>query len=115
MADPVERFGLFVSSVQDHPVTRFGTRTIIGATRSSKTPTVVTFDTSAIVAIPIEEYERFSREYDRALGNGSLERRKPAEWQAQLASQRRLDETRRKEREQQGEGTPSAPESPAQE
>lgn len=124
MADPVERSALYVSSVEGCPVTRFGTRTLIGATRSAQSPSVVSFETEKVVAIPFAEYERFQREYDRALGNGSLKARKPAEWeqqqktrrdaQAKQKADRDAAATRRKEAEQ-GEGTPSAPDTPAQE
>jgi hypothetical protein len=104
-------FALFVSSVVGLPVTRWGSRTLIGASRSAATPTVVDYDTDAVVAIPDDEYRKYSREYDRALGNGSLRRRTEKDWQAQ----NRQPEKRATER---GAGTPSAPavdETPAQE
>lgn len=96
-----QRFALYVSAIEGKPVTRFGTRTLIGASRSRATPNVVDYDTQRVVAIPQEEYSRFRREYDRALGNGSLRRRKAEEWQAQHRHEKR--------KEQQGAGTPAAP------
>lgn len=83
MSESAAPFALFVSSVEGAPVTRFGTRTIIGATRSTLAPTVLVFDTEQIVAIPHDEYRRYRREYDRALDNGSLKRRAVADWEAQ--------------------------------
>lgn len=105
-------FALFVSSVDGQPVARWGSRTLIGASRSAATPTVVDYDTELVVAIPEDEYRKFSREYDRALGNGSLKRRDEKAW---LAQNRQPEAKKANER---GAGTPSAPavdETPAQE
>lgn len=73
-------FSLFVSSVEGALVTRYGSRTLIGATR---TPTSIEWDTELITAIPTDEYERFRREYDRALRDGSLVERSAEDWLAQ--------------------------------
>ncbi len=104
-------FALFVSCVVGKPVTRWGSRTLIGASRSAATPTVVDYDPELVVAIPQSEYAQYTREYDRALANGSLKRRAESHWQAQ----NRQPEKKETER---GAGTPSAPavtETPAQE
>lgn len=120
MTDPVERFALYVSSVEGCPITRFGTRTLIGATRSAATPTVVQYDTDKIVAISSDEYRRYLREYERAIVNGTLKRRKPEDWDRQQARRRAAEQavaqkTDERNAEQRGEGTPSAPDTPAQE
>lgn len=76
-------FALFVSSVDGCPVTRFGTRTLIGAARRVKEPTVIDYTPELVVAITTAEFSRYRREYLRALGNATLKRRTIEEWQAQ--------------------------------
>lgn len=99
MADAAARFALFVSCNEAAgPVTRFGTRTIIGGARNAKDPTRVEFTPELVVAIPHDEYNRYRREYDRALSNKSLVRRSVKQWRQQ---------------NQQREGTPSPPETAA--
>lgn len=78
-------FAVYVSSVEGCPVTRFGTRTLIGAARRVKEPTVIDYQPDVVVAITADEFNRYRREYQRALGNGSLKRRTIEEWQAQQA------------------------------
>jgi hypothetical protein len=83
MADPAPAFALFVSSVAGMPVTRFGTRTLIGAARRHLEPTIVDYTPELIVPLPADEYARYRREYNRALANGSLRRRSAEDWRAQ--------------------------------
>jgi Na+/glutamate symporter len=96
MAEPHATFGLFVSCVDGKPVTRFGTGTMIGATRSKATPDVVNYDPTQIVGIPHAEYDRHLRSYERAISNGSLRSRTAAEYRAQEQAQARRDEENRK-------------------
>lgn len=66
------------------PVTRFGTRTLIGAHRPKVAPfNVIEYEPEHIVAIPVAEFNRYRREYQRALRDGSLRQRSAEEWQAQ--------------------------------
>lgn len=72
-----------MSSVEGSLVTRFGTRSrreYIGAVRSIERPTEITWNTSQVVPIPLDEYMRFKRAYDRALADGSLKRRTKADY-----------------------------------
>lgn len=82
MADP-RAFGLFVSAVEGQPVRRYGTPSMIGAERTVAAPNVITYDTALVVAIPVEESDRYLREYTRALRDGSLIQRTAEEWLAQ--------------------------------
>lgn len=100
MANAAAKFALFVSCVEGCPVTRFGTRTMIGATRSARTPDVVTYDPTVVVAIPLDEHRKYRREYERALANGTLKARGAEEWSAQ---------NRQEPPQKRGEGTPSTP------
>ena len=99
MAEPHATFGLFVSCVDGKPVTRFGTGTMIGATRSKATPDVVSYDPTQVVGIPHAEYDRHLRSYERALGNGSLKRRTAADYHAQEKAQSKIDAEHRKAQE----------------
>lgn len=85
MADPAAAFALFVSSVDGHPVTRFGTRTLVGAARRQLEPTVVDYTPELVVALPHAEASRYRREYERAIQAGSLRRRSADDWRAQTA------------------------------
>lgn len=99
MADPHASFALLVSCVDGQPVTRFGTGTMIGATRSKLEPTVVVYDPTAVVGIPHDEYRKHQRAYDRALANGSLVERSADEYRAQERAERVRDDENRKARE----------------
>lgn len=85
MADVVGRqaFGLFVSSVEGRPVTRFGTKVLIGAERDAATPRKISYRTKDIVAIPVDEAERYTREYARLIAEGDLVAHTADEWQKQ--------------------------------
>ena len=76
----LSRFALFVSCVEGCLVTRYGTRTFIGAERRTDDPTVVDYHPEQVVAIPHDEHRKFRREYLRALREGSLVERTADEW-----------------------------------
>jgi hypothetical protein len=78
-----QAFGLFVSSVEGRPVTRFGTKVLIGAERDSVTPRKISYRTKDIVAIPVDEAERYSREYARLISDGDLVAHTADEWSKQ--------------------------------
>jgi hypothetical protein len=82
--------GLFVSSVEGHAVTRYGTTKsiggvpspglLIGAERDPGNPNKVTWDTNQVVHIPEHEARIFAREYARALRDGALVKRTEGEY-----------------------------------
>lgn len=84
--------GLYVSSVEGHLVTRFGTTQriggvpspglLIGAERDRTDPTKVVWDESKIVHIPEAEASAYAREYARAIREGALHKRTEAEFEA---------------------------------
>lgn len=83
-------FPLYVSSVEGHLVSRFGSKfgQTIGAKRSIEKPTEIEWFTDEIVPIPQTEYQSFRREYESAIRAGSLRRRTEAEY---LATQMKND------------------------
>lgn len=76
-------FALYVSSVEGSLVTRYGTRTFIGAERRALEPTVIDWNPDQVVAIPHDEFRKYRREYLRALRDRSLVERTADEWQRQ--------------------------------
>jgi hypothetical protein len=78
-------FGLFVSSVDGQPVSRFGvgTRVLIGAAHDPAEPRKILYDPKAIVGIPHAEAQKYAREYRRAISDGSLTVRTAAQWNEQ--------------------------------
>jgi hypothetical protein len=68
----VEEF-IYVSAVKGHLVTRFptvrGALQYIGATRTGK---VIEWNEKAVVAIPTAEWNRYRREYERAVRQGAI-------------------------------------------
>lgn len=84
-----DAFGLFVSCVEGQPVTRFGSKVLIGAGRDPDNRRKVRYSPKQIVALPHEEAQRYGREYARAIDDGSLVQHTAAEW---LEQQRRIDE-----------------------
>lgn len=76
-------FGLFVSSVEGRPVTRFGTKVLIGADRDSAEPRKIRYRPKEIVAIPHDEAHRYGREYARLIADGDLVEHKADEWTRQ--------------------------------
>lgn len=78
-----QAFGLFVSSVEGRPVARFGTKTLIGAERDPSKPRKIVYRTKDIVPIPVDEAERYSREYGRLIADGDLVKHTADEWTKQ--------------------------------
>lgn len=87
-------FTLFVSSVPNRTVYRFGTRVLIGAKRVYDPPLqpnediatrerVTTWQPERIFPIPKAEAERYGAEYRGALADGALKERTREEWEAQ--------------------------------
>lgn len=83
MPDAAAQYALFVSCVAGQPVTRYGTRTFIGAERRAKEPQVIDYDPTVVVAISHDEFRRYRKEYLRALNSGSLVTRDAADWHRQ--------------------------------
>jgi hypothetical protein len=87
--------GLFVSSVKDHAVTRFGSGKaiggvpfpgiLIGAERDPEKPDQIRWFPDRIIHIPEPEASVYAREYARALRDGSLRKRTEAEYLDQQA------------------------------
>src|SRR5262245_41644442 len=73
-------FALFVSCVPGAVVTRFGSRTYIGAHRTMRG---IEWEPDLIVAIPDDEAARYAKEYARAIRDESLVLRKAEDWVAQ--------------------------------
>lgn len=88
MGDRAEAFGLFVSCVEGQPVTRFGSKVLIGADRDPANRRKVRYNPKQIVAVPNEEAQRYAREYARAIADGSLTQHTAGEW---LEQQRRIE------------------------
>jgi hypothetical protein len=78
--DPAD---LHVSCVDGLPVTRYGSRVLIGADR---TLDGVTYRPEQIVKIPAAEAARYRREYARQIADGALVVRRAEEWEAQSAA-----------------------------
>jgi hypothetical protein len=73
---------LYVSAVPGHLVARHGTGSLIGASRDSRDPSKVTWDTELVVKIPEDEARRFAKEYARSLREGALKARSKPEFEA---------------------------------
>jgi len=80
------QIALYVSSVEGHHVTRYGTGTLIGATVDLEHPGNLRWDTEKIVAIPEAEYLAFKREYDVLLEDDALKKRTAEEYAAYQAA-----------------------------
>lgn len=89
-------FGLYVTPVAGRTVPRFGAPrgSYIGARRAGNQ---LEWDEERIVAIPADEYRRYRAEYDGAITDGSLKRRKAQEYEAQ---QKKRAEANRKAKEE---------------
>lgn len=94
-------FALFVSCVEGSLVTRYGTRTFIGAERRALEPKVVDYHPEQVVAIPHDEFRKYRREYLRVMREGSLVERTELEWREQNRQEPPTEER--------GAGTPRAP------
>lgn len=86
------KFVLFVSSIEGKLVRRYGTPVQIGAVRECENPDEPNlsrqrwryrWQTDQVVAIPEDEFNRYRREYTRALATGALTKRTEAEWRKQ--------------------------------
>lgn len=91
-----DAFGLFVSSVEGSPCTRFGTKVLIGADRDASEPRKIRYRTKEIVAIPTDEARRYAREYGRLITDGSLVEHKAEEWSEQQRQYREVGAPREK-------------------
>lgn len=65
--------------------TRYGTDQLIGATRS---PEGYVVNTSAVVAVPVSEFNSFRREYLFGLKNGDLIEKTESDYTAWLAARK---------------------------
>ncbi len=107
MGDRGEAFGLFVSCVEGQPVTRFGSKVLIGADRDPANRRKVRYNPKQIVALPHEEATRYAREYARAIEDGSLTQHTADEW---LEQQRRIEGGAPREKLKPGARPPDAAE-----
>jgi hypothetical protein len=79
-------FSLFVSCIEGKPVTRFGSRTFIGAEREGDSNVIHWFP-DRVIAIPASEHDRFRKEYDRVLRDGDLRVRTKSDWLQQTEAE----------------------------
>jgi len=84
----------YFSSVEGHIVTRFislrsPVAQYIGAKRIGKK---ITWNTKEVVAIPLQEFTKYRREFRRALRDGSLKERTEAEFKVWQAERTKEDE-----------------------
>jgi hypothetical protein len=63
---------LYVSAVEGHHVTRYGSTTLIGCEIDLGHPGNIRWNEEAIVAIPWGEYLTYKQEYDRLLADKAL-------------------------------------------
>jgi hypothetical protein len=90
---------LYVSAVEGHHVTRFGTSTLIGCAIDLSHPGNIRWDEQAVVAIPFAEYMAFKQEYDRLVADGALVKKSATEYEAFLKARDEAIETAAKEAE----------------
>lgn len=98
----MEQEFVFVSSVKGKLVTRFPSlrqpvAQYIGATRKGKE---IVWNPEAVVAIPLQEWNKYRREYRRALEQGSLKKRTEADHKAWLQKQKQADEEAKRKAEE---------------
>lgn len=92
-------FAIYVSSVPGKTFIRPGSSQILGGRRIGGGP--IEWQPEKIVPIPLAEYGRFSREYERAIvREKSLRKRSAEEWQAQEAAQAKAAQAAREAGEQ---------------
>jgi hypothetical protein len=97
------------------PVRRYGSASMIGATRDPKTPKIVAYDPEAVIMIPGDEAREYAREYRKAIASKDLIKRtranfEAAERKAEAAELKRI-EARKAEK---AEAKKAATESPKQ-
>lgn len=84
----------YFSSVKGAAVPRFGSTSFIGAAR---TPRGFAWNLDAVVAVPVEEVNRYLREYNRVLRSDALRERKVVDfeqWQAKQAAEDKATEAK---------------------
>lgn len=91
-----EAFGLFVSCVEGRPVTRFGSKILIGADRDPSQPNKIVYRPKDIVGIPTLEVARYGREYRRLIDEGDLVSHDAKAWSAQNEQRSEKHEAREK-------------------
>ena len=94
------RFGLYVSAVRGHLVTRFGTdrrgiQSFIGAYRAPGNPTEIVWDEETIIPLGEAEVARYRREYERLIAGGALKKRTAAEYQTQVEARTKAEKESR--------------------
>lgn len=89
MTEPTIALYVSVNPKNPVPVSRFGTgiagvraNTLIGARRDVDNPRTVHYEPDHVIAIPEAEFNRYMREYNRALKTGDLIRRSKEEFEA---------------------------------
>ena len=85
----------YVSSVKGHLATRYGTGTPLGAVvgRDEKTgESTVVWNEDAVIAIPLDEWNRHIKEYTRLLTHGALKERKPEEHKTFVEAEKKTAE-----------------------
>lgn len=96
--DLKKHFAKFVSSVEGHLVTRYGTfpRSNIGADRTIADDGTVTltWDTKRVNPISNAEYARYKREYDTALAEKALTERSAEDYVAFMAAEESEEKAR---------------------
>lgn len=93
----VVAFGLFVSSVEGKPVSRFGAPGVfIGADRDPDNPRKLRYQPERVVPIPLEEVTLYGREYARLIADGELVSRDAKAWAAQEAADKKAAEAKAK-------------------
>lgn len=75
---------LYVSAVEGHHVTRYGTPTLIGCEIDLAHPGNIRWNEQAIVRIPELEYLTYKREYDRLVEDGALVKQSAEDYEAFL-------------------------------
>ena len=91
-----DAFGLFVSCVEGKPVTRFGTKVLIGADRDPTQPRKIRYRPKEIIAIPTDEAHRYGRDYGRLIADGELVEHTADEWLQQQNQIREVGAPREK-------------------
>jgi len=89
-------FGLFLSCVEGRPVTRFGSKELIGATRDPEHRNKVVYSPKTIVGIPVDEASRYGREYQRLIDDGDVVSHDAKAWAAQQTQRNEATATREK-------------------
>ena len=88
----------YLSSVKGRLVPRFPTMqqpvtTFIGATRKGK---VITWNEEAVAAVPLQEFQKYRREYKRRIADGSLKERTEQDFKAWQEKQKKASEDAKK-------------------